>query len=520
MAAYRAATPAPILVLIHPPIVKPSEPPAGLAKLSGALRRHSVGHLLIDANIEGMLGLIHDASASAGNLPETWARRAARNVSRNLDLLRDRRLYADFSRYKRAVADTNHLLRLRGGQRFHLTLADYSDRELSPIRSSDLLRAAEKPEENPFFPYFSERLAALVESHPTLKMAGISLNYLSQALCSFSIMGFIRRQYPHLQLVLGGSLVTSWLSDPSWRNPFSALVDEIVPGPGEERLLSLLGVPLSQGDRSSFSFDDLPLDDYLAPGRILPYSASVGCYWRRCSFCPEKAEGSTYVPSRPGDTVAELAALSARHNPALVHLIDNGLSPALLRTVGQSPVGTPWYGFARITADLADPAFCLALKRSGCVMLKVGLESGDQSVLDALDKGIDLDTAGRALRTLKRVGIGTYVYLLFGTPQEDRAAAERTMQVVSVLSDSIDFLNVAIFNLPKNSPDTAGLEVRTFYEGDLSLYADFVHPKGWDRREVRLFLDREFRRHPAVRPILLRQPPLFTSNHAPFFVGP
>jgi hypothetical protein len=31
-------------------------------------------------------------------------------------------------------------------------------------------------------------------------------------------------------------------------------------------------------------------------------------------------------------------------------------------------------------------------------------------------------------------------------------------------------------------------------------------------------MDKEFRKHPAIAPILRREPPLFTSNHAPFFV--
>jgi hypothetical protein len=35
---------------------------------------------------------------------------------------------------------------------------------------------------------------------------------------------------------------------------------------------------------------------------------------------------------------------------------------------------------------------------------------------------------------------------------------------------------------------------------------------------IRQFLDKEFRRHPAIAPILRRDPPVFTSNHAPFFV--
>jgi hypothetical protein len=66
---------------------------------------------------------------------------------------------------------------------------------------------------------------------------------------------------------------------------------------------------------------------------------------------------------------------------------------------------------------------------------------------------------------------------------------------------------------------TAGvIERRDFYEGDLSVYTDFIHPRGWSRKSVRTFLENEFRRHPAVSAILNNDPPFFTSNHAPFFV--
>jgi hypothetical protein len=170
-----------------------------------------------------------------------------------------------------------------------------------------------------------------------------------------------------------------------------------------------------------------------------------------------------------------------------------------------------------VTPDLADAGFCKGLKASGCVMLKLGLESGDQAVLDALEKGITLDLASEALASLKQAGIATYVYLLFGTPPETPEAAGRTLEYTATHHENIDFLNLAIFNLPINCPEAASLDTRRFYEGDLSLYADFIHPHGWNRRDVRTFLDKEFRRHPAVRPILLRNPPFFTSNHAPFF---
>ena len=77
--------------------------------------------------------------------------------------------------------------------------------------------------------------------------------------------------------------------------------------------------------------------------------------------------------------------------PSLIHFLDNAIPPALMKTIMEHPPGAPWYGFVRITRHLADLDFCVALKQSGCIMLKLGLESGDQHVLDALHKGIDLE---------------------------------------------------------------------------------------------------------------------------------
>jgi radical SAM superfamily enzyme YgiQ (UPF0313 family) len=216
--------------------------------------------------------------------------------------------------------------------------------------------------------------------------------------------------------------------------------------------------------------------------------------------------------------IQDLLHLVDQQKPVLIHLLDNALNPSVMKAICQHPLGVPWYGFARITRHLIDLDFCRALKQSGCVMLQLGLESGDQSVLDDLKKGIHLEDASLALKNLNEAGIATYVYLLFGTPPEDLIEARRTLQFVIRHRECIHFLNLAIFNMPTYGPEAEKFETCTFYEGDLSLYTSFDHPKGWDRQRIRQFLDKEFRRHPAIAPILRRDPLIFTSNHAPFFV--
>lgn len=501
------------MLLIFPPVAKPCEPPAGIAKLSAALKSRGIPCRLLDANLEGLLWLMGQPHPA----DDTWSRRAVKHFPDNLAALRDGRTYRSFDRYSRAVKDLNRLLAISGGEDgAAIGLADYQHPQLSPLRSADLIAAAERPEENPFYPYFSKRLPELLESGG-FSMVGLSLNYLSQALTTFAMIGWLRARFPGLKIILGGGLVTSWMQRPGWRSPFGGLVDHLIAGPGEEPLSALCGVNGTQPHVAP-DYSSLPLQDYLSPGLILPYSAASGCYWNNCSFCPERAEGNRYSPIPATQAMADLHALTAATRPALLHLLDNAVSPALLRGLIGNPPGVPWYGFARIGAELADLDYCRELKRSGCVMLKLGLESGDQGVLDRLKKGIDLGTASRVLTNLKEAGIGVYLYLLFGTPAETEREARRTLAFVVRHRESIGFLNLAIFNMPICGDDAAAYATKPFYEGDLSLYTGFRHPRGWDRKEVRRFLA-EFKKEPAVATILKRDPPLFTSNHAPFFCG-
>lgn len=503
-----------MILLVHPPVVRPSEPPAGVAALAGALRGRGLEYRVIDANLEGLLHLLSQ-SPDDGEQQDTWTRRALRHRDSHIVALRNRNLYGNLARYRRAVGDLTRVLeKVSVFKGCRVGLADYEDRYRSPLKSADLLKAAEAPEDNPFFPYFSERLAkTLAENSPDI--VGFSLNYLSQALSTFAMAGFVRREARRSRLVLGGGLVTSWMGRSPWKNPFGGLFDEIIGGPGEEGFLRFLtGTPtgLCRPD-----YDDLADLDYLSPGFVLPFASSRGCYWRRCAFCPERSERNPFMQYTMQGVLDDLAYLVKLHRPSLVHFVDSAITPSFMRRLARGAVDCRWYGFARVTEELTDGDFCRALRSSGCVMLQLGVESGSQRVLDELGKGIRTLDAALSLRLLKEAGVGTYVYLLFGTPPETGEDAKITLDFVAENAPFIDYLNISLFNMPLDTREGDD-GVRRFYEGDLSLYSDFVHPSGWDRGKVRQFLETVFRRHPAVAAILRRHPPVFTSSHAPFFL--
>lgn len=503
------------MLLIHPPAARSTEAPLGIARLAGVLRASGMPVRCLDLCQEGVDYLL-DLELEAA---DTWTRGALRRRARNRALLCDPAGYAAPDRYRRAVGDLNRALKAASAPfSVEAGLADYRDLRRSPLRRGDLLDAAATYETNAFFPLFRARILEALAAFPA-PAVGLSVGFLSQALCAFAILGFVKAVRPDLRLVLGGSLITSWVAQGRLAadERFGGLVDAILPGPGEEGLLTLLGAP-RPGSAAVPDFEDLAGLEYLAPTRVLPYNFSTGCRWRRCTFCPEAAEARRYVGMPAGGALRDIGALVARYAPGLVHFTDSEIAPAYLRALADRPPGVPWYGFARFSALLTRPEVCRRLAASGCVMLQLGLESADQRVLDALGKGTHVDQMARALHGLADAGIGVFLYLLFGTPAEDRDGALRTRDFVATHAARIGFLNVALFNLPVASAEARRLETADFYDGDLSLYREFVHPRGWRRDAVRAFLAEEFDRDPAIKPVLARTPPVFTSNHAPFFL--
>ena len=501
------------MLFIYPPAAKISEPPAGIARLAGALRHHGIPVTSVDMSVEGFAFLMEKKTSAT----DRWSSRAILRKDRNMSLLTSDAGYRNIDRYRNAVVDINRVLKVASGESGAVaSLANYKSDTLSPVKSDDLIAAARNPESNVYYPYFEQRFSDLDEARGGFTTVGLSMNFLNQALTTFAIIGFLKATYPHVRIILGGGLVTSWMRMPSWKNPFNAWVDEMIPGEGEDDILRLFGIKAPHRAYLP-DYDDFVGLPYLAPGFILPFSTAGGCWWRKCTFCPERAELNPYTPVNGDNAVAQLNALVATHAPAMVHILDNSVGPAFLKKLCASGFNTPWYAFARVTPHLTDEGFCRQLKESGCRMLKLGIESGDAAVLQEMNKGVELTLVSQALHTLRNVGIRVYVYLLFGTPSETEASARKTLDFTVAHHQMIDFLNLSVFNLPYFAPEAATLDTRSFYEGDLSLYSEFTHPLGWSRPRIRHFLEKEFKKHPLIAPIVHGDPLVFNSNHAAFF---
>ena len=126
------------LVLIHPPVSRPCEPPAGLARLKGALKAHGRQCLVIDANIEGLIFLLK----GKGAVEDTWTRRASLHLEENLASIKSAKAFKNISRYTKAVREISRILEVNS-QAFaaQVTLTNFQHDTLSPVRSTDLIHS-------------------------------------------------------------------------------------------------------------------------------------------------------------------------------------------------------------------------------------------------------------------------------------------------------------------------------------------------------------------------------------------
>ena len=499
------------VLLIYPPHTRNTEPPLGVAMVAADLASAGVEASLLDLNAVAAPHLAQQAPDGADHRTH----RAVLHLTDSIAALRAPALYGHPSRYRTQIEYYAEACRAVSREHsWRLTPGDFTDTRFGDF-GLDVVRAATAdPAASPFFPCFERFVAPRVASYASHApdVIGISVIYRSQFLPGLALAAWLAVAYPQVRLVLGGGF-------------FLALPDDVVEwcdtnlggtvvGEGEGPLRALLGLPAAGA--SPFCdprFEGIDWSVYFAPEPVLPLTASRGCYWARCAFCAESAW--RFVMDRPLEFHARLERLVAQHRPGIVHLTDNAIPPAILTQLAERGSPAPWYGFVRPEPRMADRAFVDALARSGCAMLQLGLETPVPRLLDVMQKGVDPATFGPILENLRRAGIRSYVYLLFGFPGQTLEDAEESRAFLGRFP--VDFLNASIFRLPPEAHVAREPEKYcvSFVGGSAAtdLYRPFEAPR-LGAGELRRWLSRRFFRDAAVRAPVARTPRYFKSNHA------
>jgi radical SAM superfamily enzyme YgiQ (UPF0313 family) len=144
-----------------------------------------------------------------------------------------------------------------------------------------------------------------------------------------------------------------------------------------------------------------------------------GCPFH-CNWCAKPIWGQRYHTRSPENAAAELIWLSHTYHPDHLWFVDDifGLQPGWVsRFAGlleQGGARIPFQSLNRVDL-LLRPGEIEALDRAGCEMVWVGAESGSQAILDAMEKGTQVEQIEEACRRLHSAGIRVGFYLQFGS---------------------------------------------------------------------------------------------------------
>lgn len=158
-----------------------------------------------------------------------------------------------------------------------------------------------------------------------------------------------------------------------------------------------------------------------------------GCPYK-CNWCAKPVYGNTYHSRTPANVVAELRLLRETYAPDHLWFCDDilGLKAQWLaawsKEVSRQGLATPF--LCQTRADLMTDENVRALRLAGCAEAWLGAESGAQTILDAMDKGITVEQIRTAAGCLRAAGIRVGLFLQFGYPGEGWPEIQATRAMV------------------------------------------------------------------------------------------
>ena len=445
-------------------------------------------------------------------------------------VLRTEDLFFQFPVYKKAFTTLKIALKLISYAHFpsRLDLESFFMQGTPEENLQGILSATVDEVRNPFISLYRDYLCPQVEWQD-YGLVGISIIHVGQVIPGLTLARMLRKQYPDLHIVIGGSVFArhcNILDDKQelfrqffhsiilfeGEHPLDQLIQALKEGQPLETVPNLLHLvddkvvrnadskALSYDQLSCPNFDQLPLDKYLMPFPVLPYMASRGCYWGKCTFCTHSFIYESYYRKENESRVADdLDALGKRYGTKYFTFSDEAISPNAFKRMSsailEKNVQMRALGMLKFEADSVETTEMFEeVYRAGFIMLFFGLESANDRILTIIDKGCDQATEQRVLKNSSDAGIWNHLYLFFGFPTEEREEAEETIQFTVANSENgsgiIHSVGQSTFALEKDSaiyhnPKKFQID-RIIHdpERDMAIVFDFDIKAGMARDEV------------------------------------
>jgi anaerobic magnesium-protoporphyrin IX monomethyl ester cyclase len=161
--------------------------------------------------------------------------------------------------------------------------------------------------------------------------------------------------------------------------------------------------------------------------------ASRGCPYR-CNWCARPIYGDSFHVRSAASVAREIKELKELYGADHLWFADDifGLKQRwmidLAEAVKAQDASVPFKIQSRVNLISRDVS--RALRSSGCTEVWMGVESGSQKVLDAMEKGIRVEHVPSAVDILRQEGIRACFFLQFGYPGETWEDIEETIRLV------------------------------------------------------------------------------------------
>jgi anaerobic magnesium-protoporphyrin IX monomethyl ester cyclase len=161
--------------------------------------------------------------------------------------------------------------------------------------------------------------------------------------------------------------------------------------------------------------------------------ASRGCPYQ-CNWCARPIYGDSFHLRSAGSVAGEMKEL--RESAGADHLwfaddvfgLNRHWVTELADAVEQQGAAVPFKIQSRVNLITAETAS--ALRRAGCTEVWMGVESGSQKILDAMEKGTRVEQIPPAREHLRRQGIRACFFLQLGYPGETWDDLQETIELV------------------------------------------------------------------------------------------
>ncbi len=160
-----------------------------------------------------------------------------------------------------------------------------------------------------------------------------------------------------------------------------------------------------------------------------------GCPYH-CNWCAKPLYGQVYHSRSPENVASEFALIKQEYAPDHIWICDDifGLKPGWIACfateIASRDAHIPFKCLSR--ADLLLRGDTIpALKRAGCESIWLGAESGSQKILDAMDKGMQVEQIYEATSKLREVGIRSGFFIQYGYPGETHEDISKTLRMIT-----------------------------------------------------------------------------------------